>query len=1267
MNTETSPFNNLMRIYLQNILDDKFRNEYPEFEIRFNGNINADFTSNKYIPLSKTDFNNVSNVLYGEQYKPIIVGGNYLLRIYFSYKGARSPFRCEISGLHDIQLYCKTNKWDDCKSVKFVRKLSVPHKGRDLEDIKINEYNLKVSYKSEEVITGESIFKEPLLTEFVNNWENTDKTFRYMNRVTFMKGPTDTVMIDMSIVKSSSQNKDGSFIPVNDIHGSNVFNNPEKYEIEIELNNDNIKTNIRSLSYAKYTSNIITYVREVITHILKGLQRTTIPISKKEMEDVLFDYYVTVYDQSKSISNIRELINKVLRNKSAVDPYFFMGPSSKSLQFENLQEETEEDPYKSIIQNYAVTDKADGERCIMFISNVRNSGIYLIDMSMHVRYTGCSCEMKYSHLLKNTNCQGSIIDGEYVTHDKHGNIINTFLAFDFYVYNYSLSIRKLPFMKNLKNEKINQYRHHLLGELFNYMKVINNVSKDSTKTPFRTELKTFLQPTYAVMESYVDRHKFGNIKPQLTSIFQENSSIMFSDTIYNKDGLIFTNLDLPVGAHSLKEYGPLNKIRWNYSFKWKPSYYNTIDFLVTQTYNTKIMNLVTTGVDNVDLNPIIQYKQLELRCGLNIKKHGFIDAFKTTLLESNIISLLKYTNSDSSNNPYIPTLFHPTNYPDETSYICNVVLKKDQGGIPQMFTEEHDILEPNTIVEFRYDVNNSPGFRWIPLRVRYDKTSDYLHGFKSYGNDYDTANNVWSSIHNPITDEIITTGKDIPTDNTLNNTQDAYYNRNNIGNRDILQRFHNYIKHKLIESVLLPNDTLIDLACGRGGDLHKWSSCKASLVFGIDLYPDNIENRFDGACARYLNLRVSDTRCNMRCIFVSGDTSKNIQDGSAYTIDKYKDVSYAMFGNKLCKDERIIGDLYGIGKHQFNVASCQFALHYFFKDIQTLSGFMSNVSQNVKIDGYFIATCFDGTKLFDKIQQNKPTKELVIMSTNDPTDVYWKCTPLFTQTTFPNDSGSLGYPIDIYQKSIGKNHTEYLVNTIYFIQVMENYGFEAVHITPFQNIYNNLSGNELTTYEGISKLNEKEISFLNVQMVFKKKINIEYNKVVLDDMQFLEKDKTSNIQPKPKILKNRKNIAKPPQPVPEAEPDKKPRKRIICKENQEFVEATQSCLKKCDESTQVRNPTTQRCVKKINLKQNQPEPPPPDEAPAPEPEQAVPEPENDKKPRKRRIKCKDNQEFVEATQSCLKKCDEATQVRNPTTQRCVKKINLKQPPEAPEP
>ena len=60
-----------------------------------------------------------------------------------------------------------------------------------------------------------------------------------------------------------------------------------------------------------------------------------------------------------------------------------------------------------------------------------------------------------------------------------------------------------------------------------------------------------------------------------------------------------------------------------------------------------------------------------------------------------------------------------------------------------------------------------------------------------------------------------------------------------------LRKFHNYIKRKLIGGVSNRGDTLIDYAVGMGGDLAKWTSAKLGFVFGIDLFPDNIENQLN--------------------------------------------------------------------------------------------------------------------------------------------------------------------------------------------------------------------------------------------------------------------------------------------------------------------------------------------------------------------------------------------------------------------------------------
>ena len=40
------------------------------------------------------------------------------------------------------------------------------------------------------------------------------------------------------------------------------------------------------------------------------------------------------------------------------------------------------------------------------------------------------------------------------------------------------------------------------------------------------------------------------------------------------------------------------------------------------------------------------------------------------------------------------------------------------------------------------------------MKFRYDKTTEYKSGKRSFGNDYKTANNNWYSIHNPITEEM---------------------------------------------------------------------------------------------------------------------------------------------------------------------------------------------------------------------------------------------------------------------------------------------------------------------------------------------------------------------------------------------------------------------------------------------------------------------------------------------------------------------------------
>ena len=49
-------------------------------------------------------------------------------------------------------------------------------------------------------------------------------------------------------------------------------------------------------------------------------------------------------------------------------------------------------------------------------------------------------------------------------------------------------------------------------------------------------------------------------------------------------------------------------------------------------------------------------------------------------------------------------------------------------------------------------------------------------------------------------------------------------------------------------------------------------------------------------------------------------------------------------------------DNYGIASKGFNIVSCQFALHYFFKDKATLKNFMINLVECTALNGIFIVS-----------------------------------------------------------------------------------------------------------------------------------------------------------------------------------------------------------------------------------------------------------------------------------------------------------------------
>ena len=1077
MNPQQQLRNSMLKVYLDNILKPK-KNELLELETKFG-------TIPGIKPITRIDYENVIKKLKSSGFT--LDSNNYLLRIQSEYTDVKtgltrtSNIRAEITSLQDARTYCKTNSIDEIKyGISFVQKN--PY-NKSIPPVNYPDFNFRITLSNETTIDRDS----SLIKGLTDNWSNNKKIFRYMNRYSF-KHPDLPFIVDLSIVKESDR-KGGKYpIPQYTIQDSGVFSGNERYEIEIECINSMIGPGTAFNSVEELNA----AVNRAVKIILAGLQETNYPVSYKEQTDVLNSYMKLLWgDKHKEYSRIY--------------PKNFVGPSSYTLQVENAVLDLEgKYSVPNIRNNYTVTDKADGDRKLAYISETGK--IYLITTNMVVQFTG--------GITKNTDLFNSLLDGEHIIHDKRKKFINLYAAFDLY-YLKGKDIRSYKFSPITAQEQTGkeEFRLVLLKNLMNNVKIVS-VVPDAKSAPIRLERKIF----YAQSEAQT-------IFDGCNTLLQKINDGLFE---YETDGLIFTPASLAVSSNKVGETVDPVKITWSHSFKWKPEEANTIDFLITTKKNTSNADYIGTtfesGLDMGGANQLTEYKTLILRVGFEEGKEGYayinpcqdiIDDKIPGGGEAEGSSIGASGAGEKSG--YIPMQFYPTNPSDQYAGLTNVPLK-ETGGIEKiMLTEEGEVIEDNMIIECRYVKENEQFWRWIPLRVRYDKTADYRSSPKStnFGNDYKTANNNWRSLHNPITETMIRTGENIPIDT---GDDDVYYNRvsGSIGdNTKALRDFHNlFVKKLLITSVAKKGDTLIDLAVGKGGDLPKWIAANLKFVFGVDIARDNIQNRLNGACARYLGYRKT-TKIMPRALFVHGNSSINIRNADAIYSDKDKQITKAVFGMG-AKDVKELGkgvyNQYGVAVDGFNICSIQFAVHYMFENKESLHNFLRNVSETTAVGGYFIGTSYDGNEIF-KLLKDKEINQSVSIFDNE--NKLLEITKKYNEIEFPDDSSSLGYKIDVFQESINKTFPEYLVNFKYLTRMLENYGFvplakedaERIHMPSGSGLFSELFNKMKDEIKRIPKnaglykdaLNmtagERKISFLNRYFIYKKVRNVDADKL----------------------------------------------------------------------------------------------------------------------------------------------------------------------------
>ncbi len=209
-----------------------------------------------------------------------------------------------------------------------------------------------------------------------------------------------------------------------------------------------------------------------------------------------------------------------------------------------------------------------------------------------------------------------------------------------------------------------------------------------------------------------------------------------------------------------------------------------------------------------------------------------------------------------------------------------------------------------------------------------------------------------------------------------------------IGPSILLKKFHNEIKNFLIFKFAFKSKFHLDIACGRGGDLHKWKFNYIENVIGIDISEESIKEA---------KKRNFNPNYNFYCINDIGINMINWKDYS---------------------------------NEQFTSVSIMFALNYFFDKQESLENLFQNIISNLKIGGFVFGTVSDG-KICNNLLQNDDIYE----------NKYLKMEKKWTGTPTNFESG---YKFSLKDTITSNGPVEYLVNNQVLISVAKQFNLHPI-------------------------------------------------------------------------------------------------------------------------------------------------------------------------------------------------------------------------------
>ncbi len=962
-----------------------------------------------------------------------------VININFKGDSKYKNIRISVSGKETIKFFCANGKLKDLGSnIKYYHKENIIDETGKINRVNIEDYNIRFNLKEERPMDEGN----ELIRDLLSHWDEVPKFFRYKKIISF-ETEDGLFRNDFAIVKESkNETREMSVADVRKHNLEELVVKPENVRIFKDWWN-RMKTQPKSMvnvsnqpvyyqSFQKsgtlenkpyyeieveYLGNqkgqktlgehdiLVKFVELIGVH-LQAIQHSYYIISKSEIASVKYDFQNLTETRGKNI---------------------FKAPLPNTVELNHLEQLTNrqylDETNHTIRKNFFVTEKADGERQLLFIDS--HGEFFFINRQSIVRKLG----------IKMPELAATLLDGEFLE-DK-----NLYMIFDVYFFQGKATWREIFEPRYEVMKKASLFLRTNIEKPSSSMEVKNQMMFGH-KVFYRGDTVFNKNPSQ-MDESSHDTLIFDVCKKILNQVNVKQGGLLeighqFS---YNVDGLIFVPSNLYVGQddlnHNINNF--TEAANWMRTYKWKPPINNSIDFEI-RVFHPKGPSSTNDEYYNGQL-----YRQVILYVNYQSDFHFRYNA-QRTLNEG--LGAFNGLQPFSPNFPFIGYKDHNNQLVEEGSIAWIPV-----NNTGSMITYEGSLVQDGDVIEFSYDLNSKLVERcWKPLRHRPGKGA----------NGYHTAMNIWRSIHNPITTKMIIGTEDIP-DN------DMYY-QSNVERGELylfeMNKFHNFVKKRLFDHIgkdkKRPN--ILDLACGKFGDYYKWIPLNPNFVLGIEYSQDNINNYKNGAATRALIAEEDNQKLkklNSNVMVVWGDCSKPINTGEAAMDDLNKYYLNVLYGDVDITDYNKLGKLSGKALQKFDITTCHFAIHYFFAGYDNLNGFLNNVYQSLKTNGFFIGTCLDGKSIYNKF---KTTKKNVLEEYQPATkdmpeksQLIWRIKKDYEDThddkgEMPDDETSLGMKISVDVESINKTSHEYLVNFDYLVKLMSEYGFDLVDSKLFHEV-----------------------------------------------------------------------------------------------------------------------------------------------------------------------------------------------------------------------